>query len=96
MYTLGQEEREKFNTVKQYVVASREAQSSWQQAKEINPTPKNKAHALNQSRNRDELASLIANNLDDYKPYLKHYSIGELNRLGLPQHCYQQECQSSC
>ena len=46
---------------------------------------------MNQSRNRDELASLIANNLDDYKPYLKHYSIGDLNRLGLPQHCYQQE-----
>ena len=89
--TLSKEECKKFNIVKQYVVASKEAQSAWQQAKEINPTPQNKAHALNQSRNRDELASLIANNLDDYKPYLKHYSIGDLNRLGLPQHCYQQE-----
>ena len=89
--TLSKEERERFNIVKKYVVASKEAQSAWQQAKEINPTPQNKAYALNQSRSRDELASFIANNLDDYKPYLKHYSIGELNRLGLPQHCYQQE-----
>jgi conjugative relaxase-like TrwC/TraI family protein len=35
---------------------------------------------------RNALASVICQDLEGFKPYLKHFSIGELNRIGLPQH----------
>ncbi|HAU1387076.1 TPA: conjugative transfer relaxase/helicase TraI [Legionella pneumophila] len=37
---------------------------------------------------RNNIALEISSDLEAYKPYLKHYSIGELNRIGLPQHEY--------
>ena len=88
---LSTDERKKFNTVKQYCTANKAAQSAWKQAKEINPTASNKAYAINQSAIKNKLANTIAKNIEGYKPYLQHYSIGELNRLGLPQHFYQKE-----
>jgi len=46
----------------------------------------NKNHLMQLTMRRNALASLISIKLSDFKPYLKHYSIGELNRIGLPQY----------
>lgn len=93
--SVSAEEKDYLHTVKAYVTASIDAKNAWKQALEINPTVSNKQHAFQVACKRNELAFKIAGNINAYKPGLKHYSIGELNRLGLPQHRYQQEEEKS-
>lgn len=88
---LSVEEKERFNTVKDYMRLSTSTQKAWHQATKISPTSFNKDAALNRSTQRNVLAHKIANDIESYRPYLKHYSIGELNRLGLPQYLYAKE-----
>lgn len=89
--SLTPQEKEKLDTVKHYVKASLESKKAWKQAIEINPTASNKDHAFQKACVRNALAYQIANHINEYKPFLKHYSIGELNRLGLPQYRYHKE-----
>lgn len=42
-------------------------------------------------KQRNTVAGFITNNLEKTKPWLKHFSIGELNRIGLPQELYEKE-----
>jgi len=44
-----------------------------------------------QSSQRNQLAFQISTNIEKYKPFLKHFSIGELNRLGVPQYRFEEE-----
>lgn len=86
--TLSLEERHTFNILKQYVRSVHNTHKARKQAIEINPTVYNKTHAYKESLKRNALASAIAADIERYKPYLKHYSIGQLNRIGLPQYLY--------
>ncbi len=48
-----------------------------------------KIHSIKVKRN--EISNKIVNNLEAYKPHLAHYSIGQLNRIGLlEQELYQE------
>lgn len=51
----------------------------------------NQAYIQRLTTKRNELAGTISKDLERFKPYLKHFSIGELNRLALPQHELGQE-----
>ncbi|MCX7120132.1 MAG: conjugative relaxase [Legionellales bacterium] len=92
---LSIEEKEKLNTVRNYVRLNTATKKAWQQALKINPTPFNKDAAMSTASQRNMLAHKIATDIESYKPYLKHFSIGELNRLGLPQHLYTKESKAS-
>lgn len=89
--TLSIDERARLNNVRDYVRLNTAAKKAWNQATKINPTSFNKEAALDKTMQRNSIAHKIANDIEFYKPYLKHYSIGELNRLGLPQHLYTKE-----
>ena len=51
----------------------------------------NQRHIQQLTMQRNQLARLISDNLEGYKPYLTHFSIGELNRIGLPQYEFGSE-----
>ena len=89
--SLSHEEKNHLNVVRDYVSASQKTKAAWKQAIDMNPTATNKAHAFHEATQRNALAFKIAANIEQYKPYLKHYSIGELNRLGIPQHHYEKQ-----
>jgi conjugative transfer relaxase protein TraI len=89
--SLSIEEKQHFNTVKAYFMAINKTKDAWNHAIKISPTPLNKTHAFNESIKRNALAFKIASDIERYKPYLKHFSIGELNRLGIPQHHYYKQ-----
>jgi conjugative transfer relaxase protein TraI len=93
--SLTQEEKNHLNTVRDYIRASQKTKTAWKQAIDINSTSSNKAHAFDESLKRNALAFKIATDIERYKPYLKHYSIGELNRLGIPQHHYERQEEKS-
>lgn len=52
-----------------------------------------KIHAVKAKRN--ELSNKIADNLEAYKPHLAHYSIGQLNRIGLLEQELYKETKAS-
>lgn len=89
--TLSAEDQVRLHTVGEYVNQSINSRLNWEKAREVNASSDDKRVAFNQSMVRNALAFKIANDIESYKPWLKHYSIGALNRLGLPQHRYQKE-----
>lgn len=60
-----------------------------------NDVHSNRDYLQRLSVKRNALANVITTNLADFKPYLKHFSIGELNRIGLPQHEFGRESAKS-
>jgi len=93
--TLKDDDRTHFNTVKNYVHLS---QLIAQDVKHIitNADAKNDK-AMNQKQlqkkynNLYHLASTITNDLKSHQPWLAHFSIGEVNRLAIPQHHLKEE-----
>ena len=92
---LDAEEKTHFNSVKNYASLNKECNELWRNAKTKLTNPqlekqlKDKAFALSLERNL--LANKISENLETCKPFLKHFSIGELNRFGVPQFRYDEE-----
>jgi len=94
-HSLPKAERQDFSTVRQYVSLNQQIlkRSQHLNAQSLNNGISNQnKQALQQlSAKRNAVAFLISRDLDRYKPYLQHFSIGELNRIGLPQHEYGKE-----
>ena len=88
-----------FNTVKQYVVLSERVAKETQRLSQLKDIKNDKVtnqkvlqknyHTLN------ELAHTIVASLENHKEWLTHFSIGEANRLGLPQHYIEAENQKA-
>jgi conjugative transfer relaxase protein TraI len=93
-HSLTPEELKRFTIVRQYVslnqCIAKRSQHSKLHAAINHPVDLNKKVLNELSIKRNQLASSITKQLELYKPYLKHYSIGELNRVGLFQHEYRQ------
>ncbi|WP_131783887.1 MobF family relaxase [Legionella gresilensis] len=83
---LKPEEQEKVLTVKAYLKACHETQRAWKSIHYGNKCALQKSKAFDQAETRNALACLIAENIEEYKPYLHHFSIGLLNRLGMSQY----------
>lgn len=91
--------RARFNTVKQYVLLSERVTKETQRLSQLKDIKNDKVtnqkvlqknyHTLN------ELAHTIVASLENYKEWLTHFSIGEANRLGLPQHYIEAENQKA-
>lgn len=83
---LTHEEREKLLRVKAYVDACQQTQKAWHSVHHGNQSPLQKNIAWNKAARRNALAHAIAQQVEDYKPYLCHFSIGTLNRFGVSQY----------
>ncbi|HBD7476117.1 TPA: conjugative transfer relaxase/helicase TraI [Legionella pneumophila] len=92
---LPEEERTHFNLVRRYVTLSQDCSRKAQQQKAHadikNDKISNQQHLRQEYNKLHELAFKIANDIEKHKPWLKHFSIGEVNRLGLPQHLIGEE-----
>jgi conjugative transfer relaxase protein TraI len=91
---LNDDEKEWFNMVKQYVDLNQSTANAWKQVRENSPLAalsNNRDKAVSLSAHRDQLAFAISQNVPLYKPFLNHFSIGELNRFGVPQYRYEEE-----
>ena len=88
-------ERPYFNNVKNYVRLSTEFANDVRRTLENRPVKNDKA--MNQKSLQEksaqlyQLAATISQNPEAHQPWLKHFSIGEANRLGIPQHRIREE-----
>ncbi|WP_392536747.1 conjugative transfer relaxase/helicase TraI [Legionella sp. 227] len=94
-HSLPKSERQDFSIVRQYVSLN---QQILKRRQHINAqllhngiSNQNKQALQQLAARRNAVAFLISRDLERYKPYLQHFSIGELNRIGLPQHEYGKE-----
>ncbi|WP_115711893.1 MobF family relaxase [Legionella sainthelensi] len=83
---LNVQEREKALTVKAYFEACTETQKAWKSIHQGNRGTLQREKALDMAEIRDTLAFKIAERIEEYRSYLHHFSIGKLNRLGVPQY----------
>ena len=98
-HSLPKSERQYFSTVRHYVALNQQILKRCQHIKAYALengvanaiSNQNKKDLQQLSAKRNAVAFLISRDLDRYKPYLQHFSIGELNRIGLPQHEYGKE-----
>ncbi|HCJ1109598.1 TPA: conjugative transfer relaxase/helicase TraI [Legionella pneumophila] len=98
-HSLPVSERQHFSTVRHYVALNQQILKRSQHIKaheleqgiENDISNQNKRDLQQLTAKRNSLAFLISKDLEHYKPYLQHFSIGELNRIGLPQHEYGKE-----
>lgn len=97
--TLTEAARTHFNTVKQYVLLSERVAKETQrlsQLKDIKHDKVTNQKVLQKNYHRlNELAHTITTDLKSHKEWLTHFSIGEANRLGLPQHHIEAENQKA-
>lgn len=89
--SLTKDQQKQFSIVRQYVSINQKIEKSLEQIKRQDSfkEPRTVQNGCELIKKRNEFASMISNHLDLYKPYLKHFSIGELNRIGLFQHEYR-------
>lgn len=91
--SLSLDEKKHFSTVRTYVTLNQKIAQCQQQSKQhqsINNPKEPNQKALNMlTMKRNQIAAQISHNKELYNDYLKHYSIGELNRIGLSQHLYR-------
>lgn len=94
-HALPPSERARFSVVRQYVLLNKQIASKAAHiaTHAVNNTAStyNKHILQTMSAKRNALARVISQELAQYKPHLKHYSIGELNRIGLSQFNYGKE-----
>lgn len=83
---LNREEQVKLRTVKSYLNLSSRAAKEWKSVSLNTNNALQKKVYFETAAKRNELAHTIVERLEDYKPYLKHFSIGKTNRLGLSQY----------
>ena len=92
--SLTASEKGYFLAVKHYVDIHQKTGSAWAQAQRTHDATllkKQRSKALDLSVARNTEAHFILNNIEACKPFLKHFSIGELNRFGVPQYRYDEE-----
>lgn len=87
---LNTEEQAKVFTVKRYLDACQATQQAWKSIHGGNHGVLQKAIAFDAAQRRNELASHIAERIEDYQLYLHHFSIGKLNRFGVSQYRIEQ------
>ncbi|SFM08110.1 conjugative transfer relaxase/helicase TraI [Legionella jamestowniensis] len=96
---LTQTARTHFDTVKQYVLLSERVAKETQRLNNLNDIKNDKItnqKVLQKNYHRlNKLAHTIASDLKSHKEWLTHFSIGEANRLGLPQHHIEAENQKA-
>ncbi|HAU1796532.1 TPA: conjugative relaxase [Legionella pneumophila] len=83
---LDTEERKKALTVKAYFEACADTQKAWKSIHQGNRGALQREKAWGKAEIRDALAFKIAEHIEEYRPYLHHFSIGKLNRLGVSQY----------
>lgn len=96
---LTEASRTHFNTVKQYVLLSERVAKETQRLSQLtevkNDKVTNQKVLQKQYHKLNELAHTITTDLNSHKEWLTHFSIGEANRLGLPQHHIEAENQKA-
>ncbi|MEI6094362.1 MAG: MobF family relaxase [Gammaproteobacteria bacterium] len=93
--SLPEDEQKKLDTVRLYIESKRESRKDWKKIKDEEHQKIARLEVLSASIKRDKCAYQISKDIEAYKPYLKHYSIGALNRLGVPQHRYNVDTESA-
>ncbi|HIF0232775.1 TPA: MobF family relaxase [Legionella pneumophila] len=88
---LNPSERAKFNTVKSYINLSHQAAKEWKSVSQNKNNTLQKELYFKTATNRNALAHKIVEQIEQYKPYLEHFSIGKTNRLGLSQYRIERE-----
>lgn len=92
---LKEDERLSFNTVKQYVKLSErivlDVKHIINHAETKNDKTANQKQLQKQYNTLYQLAFKITKDLKNHQPWLTHFSIGEVNRLGVPQHHLRKE-----
>lgn len=83
---LGGDEQKKLLMVKRYMELCQRSQRAWKSVHQGNKTLLQKQIAFDTASTRNALAYQIAERIEEYKPYLHHFSIGKLNRLGVSQY----------
>lgn len=89
-HSLDAFERKDFSTVRQYIALNQRIAKRAQHKTISHSVLSNKKELNALTVQRNQVAATIVGDLERFKPYLKHYSIGVLNRIGLPQHEYRQ------
>lgn len=96
---LNEDARTHFNTVKQYVLLSERVAKETQRLNQLTDVKNDKSANQNALQKNyqalNKLAHTIAADLNTHKEWLTHFSIGEANRLGLPQHHIEAENQKA-
>ncbi|CDZ79416.1 Multifunctional conjugation protein TraI [Legionella massiliensis] len=97
--SLTDAEKKHFNHVKQYVCLAERVVKETQRLVQLRDVKNDKGmnqKALQKDYNAlNQLAFTIAADLKSHKEWLTHFSIGEANRLGLPQHHIETENQKA-
>jgi conjugative transfer relaxase protein TraI len=92
-HSLSPEDKKHFSLVREYIklneLIAKRHQHSKQNQSIKSPKGSNKQELNKLTIIRNHAAARINGNKELYKPYLNHYSIGELNRIGLSQHEYR-------
>ncbi|WP_298624825.1 MobF family relaxase [uncultured Legionella sp.] len=88
---LNQEEQAKLRTVKSYLSLSTRASKEWKSISHNTNNALQKKIYFDTATKRNELAFQIVERIEEYKPYLEHFSIGKTNRLGLSQYRIEKE-----
>lgn len=98
-HTLAPSERARFSLVRQYVLLNQQIANKVahinKHAIDSTTSSHNKQILQTMSARRNALAGVISQELAQFKPFLKHFSIGELNRIGLSQAHYGKESQKA-
>ncbi|MFA6302177.1 MAG: conjugative transfer relaxase/helicase TraI [Legionella sp.] len=91
-HSLNKEEQQHLETVKQYASLDYKVEKSLEQVKgkELSKQTLEEQSVYKLILSRNKLAAKINNQLESYMPFLKHFSIGTLNRIGLLQHEYRE------
>ncbi|QDQ41210.1 conjugative relaxase (plasmid) [Legionella geestiana] len=91
--TLHGDARTHFLQVKKYVALNKVCAKATKSLHEAEPaaSPQARENTLKLAQKRNALAFALTQNLDAYRPFLNHFSIGSSNRLGVPQHRYMEE-----
>lgn len=88
---LNHDEQGKLRTVKSYINLSHKASKEWKSVSQNKNNSLQKKVYFNTATKRNELAYKIAEQIEEYKPYLEHFSIGKTNRIGLSQYRIEKE-----
>lgn len=97
-HSLTPVERARFSVVREYVRLTRELAVKSKQIKdnEVTCLSLSNRRALQElGFKRNALAGMISHELEQFKPHLTHFSIGDLNRIGLSQYNYGREHQKA-
>lgn len=84
--SLDDDEQKKVLTVKAYIEACSDTQKAWKSIHQGHRNALQREKAWGKAEIRDALAFKMVEHIEEYRPYLHHFSIGKLNRLGVSQY----------